>query len=68
LLYSACLPCYATERLHGAIVSAGGELLYVCPAFEQQKTRADLVVEGDFVLREEHEDPTWAVAKAALKC
>jgi Xaa-Pro dipeptidase len=68
LLYFTGLPCYATERLHGAIVSASGELLYVCPAFEQQKTRADMVVEGDFVIWEEHEDPTRAVAKAALKC
>jgi len=68
LRYFTGMQCYASERLHGAILSTGGELLYVCPAFEEQKTRAGMVVEGDFVLWEEHEDPTAAVATAALKC
>jgi len=68
LRYFTGLQCYPSERLHGAILSADGELLYVCPAFEEQKTRAGMVVEGDFVLWQEHEDPTAAVAEAALKC
>jgi len=68
LRYFTGLQCYASERLHGAIISMSGELLYVCPAFEEQKTRAGMIVEGDFVLWEEHEDPTAAVAAAALKC
>jgi Xaa-Pro dipeptidase len=68
LRYFTGMQCYASERLHGAILSTGGELLYVCPAFEEQKTRAGMVIEGDFVLWEEHEDPTVAVAVAALKC
>jgi Xaa-Pro dipeptidase len=67
LRYFTGLQCYPSERLHGAIVSASGELLYVCPAFEAQKTRASMIVEGDLVLWEEHEDPTVAVAEAALK-
>jgi Xaa-Pro dipeptidase len=68
LRYFTGLQCYASERLHGAIISASGELIYVCPAFEEQKTRAAMIVEGDFVLWQEHEDPTAAVAEAALKC
>jgi Xaa-Pro dipeptidase len=68
LRYFTGLQCYASERLHGAIISTSGELLYVVPAFEEQKTRAGMVVEGDFVLWEEHQDPTAAVASAALKC
>ena len=68
LRYFTGMQCYASERLHGAIVSAGGELIYVCPAFEEQKTRAEMVVEGDFALCEEHEDPTGIVASSALKC
>ena len=68
LRYFTGLQCYPSERLHGAIVSIGGELHYVCPAFEEQKTRAGMIVEGDFVLWEEHQDPTAAVAEAALKC
>jgi len=68
LRYFTGLQCYASERLHGAIISSSGELFYVVPAFEEQKTRAGMIVEGDFVLWEEHEDPTAAVAEAALKC
>jgi len=68
LRYFTGMQCYASERLHGAIVSGNGELLYACPAFEEQKTRAGMLVEGDFVLWEEHEDPTAKVAEAALKC
>jgi Xaa-Pro dipeptidase len=67
LRYFTGMQCYASERLHGAIVSDNGELLYVCPAFEEQKTRAGMLVEGDFVLWEEHEDPTAKVAEAALQ-
>jgi Xaa-Pro dipeptidase len=67
LRYFTGMQCYASERLHGAIVSANGELVYVCPAFEEQKTRAGMVVEGDFVLWEEHEDPAAAVTNSALK-
>jgi Xaa-Pro dipeptidase len=67
LRYFTGLQCYASERLHGAIISTSGELLYVVPTFEEQKTRAGMIVEGDFVLWEEHQDPTAAVATAALK-
>ena len=56
LRYFTGLRCYASERLHGAIISASGELLYVVPAFEEQKILASIVVEGRFVLWEEHED------------
>ncbi len=59
------MACYASERLHGALISTGGELVYVCPAFEEQKTRAQMVVEGDFALWQEHEDPTALVATTA---
>jgi Xaa-Pro dipeptidase len=68
LRYFTGLQCYASERLHGAIISTSGELLYVVPTFEEQKTRAGMIVEGNFVLWEEHQDPTAAVARAALKC
>jgi Xaa-Pro dipeptidase len=68
LRYFTGMQCYASERLHGAIVSAGGELIYICPTFEEQKTRTGMVVEGDFALWEEHEDPTGVVANSALKC
>jgi Xaa-Pro dipeptidase len=68
LRYFTGMQCYASERLHGAIVSTGGELIYVCPTFEERKTRAGIVVAGDFALWEEHEDPSEIVASNALKC
>ena len=66
--YILMLQCYASERLHGAIVTVSGELIYVCPAFEEQKTRAGIVLEGDFLLWEEHDNPTDAVVAIVLKC
>lgn len=68
LRYFTGLQCYASERLHGAIVTVSGELIYVCPAFEEQKTRAGIIVEGDFLLWNEHESPTEAVISTVQKC
>ena len=68
LRYFTGMQCYASERLHGAIISDSAALIYVCPKFEEQKTRTEMVVEGDFALWEEHEDPTELVASTALKC
>ncbi|MBX2838924.1 MAG: Xaa-Pro peptidase family protein [Gammaproteobacteria bacterium] len=66
LRYFTGMYCYASERLHGAIVFARGGLFYVCPAFEEQKTQDAMVIEGDFVLWEEHESPTDAVAQCVV--
>ncbi len=68
LRYFTGLQCYASERLHGAIVTLSGELIYVCPAFEEQKTRSGIVADGDFLLWDEHESPTDAVINTVLKC
>ena len=67
LAYFTGLRCYASERLHGALISVSGELIYICPQFEEEKTRAGMVIEGDFACWEEHEDPTALVADCALK-
>ena len=67
LRYFTGMTCYPSERLHGAIVSSSGELVYLCPAFEEQKARTEMVVDGEFVVWEEHEDPTVAVAATAAK-
>ena len=66
LRYFTGLYCYPSERLHGAIISTD-ELFYVCPAFEEEKTRAGMVVEGGFVLWQEHENPAVAVVDCVLK-
>ena len=50
-----------TERLHGAVIPAEGEIAYLSPAFEEPKTRAYLRFGGDIRGWEEHEDPTALV-------
>jgi len=66
LRYFTGMNCYASERLHGAIVFQSTQLFYVCPAFEAQKTLDGMVIEGEFVLWEEHESPTEAVLNCLL--
>jgi Xaa-Pro dipeptidase len=66
LRYFTGMQCHASERLHGAIITALGDLIYVCPTFEEQKTKAGMVVEGEFLLWEEHENPMAAVAETVL--
>ncbi|MBT6274074.1 MAG: hypothetical protein HOI95_08075 [Chromatiales bacterium] len=50
-----------SERLHGAILTADGELTYLCPTFEAEKTAQMMVLPGDMRTWEEHEDPTALV-------
>ena len=38
LAYFTGLRLWASERLHGAIIPADGEVIYISPAFEEQKT------------------------------
>ena len=67
LRYFTGMRCYPSERLHGAIISSGGELSYVCPQFEEEKTRASMVIEGDFLCWEEHQSPTELVANRVAR-
>ncbi len=53
-----------SERLHGAVIAAHGPPLYLCPAFEEAKTRTLLEVEGEVRVWEEHEDPTALVIES----
>jgi len=50
-----------TERLHGAILTRKGDLIYICPTFEREKLEASLSVPGDIRTWAEHEDPTALV-------
>lgn len=64
LRYYTGLSLTATERLHGAILPAEGELVHVCPTFELGKTRQSLgeaCVGGRIRTWQEHEDPTALV-------
>ena len=48
---------WASERLHGALIPARGDPVYVVPAFEEAKTRTMLLFGNDVRVWEEHEDP-----------
>lgn len=52
-----------TERLHGAIIPAEGEVVYLSPAFEEPKTREYMQFGDDVRCWEEHEDPTELVVE-----
>ena len=61
LRYFTGVPLNLTERLHGAVIPAEGELAYLSPTFEEPKTRSLLRFGADIRCWEEHEDPTALV-------
>ena len=61
LRYFTGVPLNLTERLHGAVIPAEGELAYLSPTFEEPKTRSLLRFGDDIRCWEEHEDPTALV-------
>ena len=61
LTYFTGLRLWRSERLHGAVLPAHGELAYLCPAFEEEKLRTMVSVPGRIAVWEEHEDPTALV-------
>jgi Xaa-Pro dipeptidase len=61
LRYFTGLRLHRSERLHGAVLPAEGELVYISPAFEEAKLRASLVLGDQIRTWEEHEDPTRLV-------
>ena len=61
LAYFTGIGLKLTERLHGAIIPAEGDIAYLSPAFEEPKTRTMLRVGTDIRVWEEHEDPAALV-------
>lgn len=57
LRYYTGLSIGLSERVHGAIVPAAGEITYVSPAFEVPKLETLLRLPGAVLAWEEHEDP-----------
>jgi Xaa-Pro dipeptidase len=64
LRYFAGVPWGATERLVALLVTASGDPLIVCPAFEEGSLDAVLKIPAGKRLWEEHEDPYALVAQA----
>ncbi|MEQ8516395.1 MAG: Xaa-Pro peptidase family protein [Chromatocurvus sp.] len=52
-----------SERLVGAILTAGGDLHYIAPAFERDTLTGFMVLPGELHCWEEHEDPYRLVAQ-----
>lgn len=61
LFYFTGIRLRPSERLHGAIIPANGDIIYLSPAFEEPKTRELIRFGSDVRCWEEHEDPTALV-------
>jgi Xaa-Pro dipeptidase len=61
LFYFTGIRLRPSERLHGAIIPAEGDIIYLSPAFEEPKTRELIHFGTDVRCWEEHEDPTALV-------
>ena len=57
-LYFTGLRFKLTERLHGVVIPAEGDLTYVSPAFEAERLRTMMRLPGEVRCWEEHDSPT----------
>lgn len=64
LRYFTGVPWGATERLVALLLPRQGRPIMVCPAFELGSLRADLKIEADIRLWQEHESPAVLVGQA----
>ncbi|WP_411833373.1 M24 family metallopeptidase [Pseudoxanthomonas mexicana] len=64
LRYFTGVPWRASERLVAMLLTAAGEPLLICPAFEEGSLDAVLALDAGKRLWEEHEDPYARVAQA----
>ncbi len=61
LRYFTGVVLHLTERLHGAVIPAEGDIALLSPAFEEPKTRELMRFDAGIRTWEEHEDPTALV-------
>jgi Xaa-Pro dipeptidase len=62
--YFTGLRLRGSERLHGVVIPAEGELTYISPSFEEAKLRTMIAIDGQVRCWQEHEDPTSVVIEA----
>jgi Xaa-Pro dipeptidase len=62
--YFTGLRLRGSERLHGAVIPAEGEVAYITPAFEQAKLETMITLPGLIHGWHEHQDPTSLVVDA----
>lgn len=61
LYYFSGVRFWASECVHQAVVPVAGDLAYISPAFEEDKTLTMLRIGDDVRVWEEHEDPAGLV-------
>ena len=54
---------HGSERLHGVVIPAEGEIAYVTPAFEAEKLQTMISLPGRIACWHEHEDPCALVVE-----
>jgi Xaa-Pro dipeptidase len=64
LRYFTGVPWGATERLVALLLPNKGRPIMICPAFELGSLQADLKIEADIRLWQEHDSPAVLVARA----
>ncbi len=62
--YFTGLRISGSERLHGVLIPAEGEITYITPAFEAAKLQTMISIGGNVRSWQEHEDPTALVIDA----
>jgi Xaa-Pro dipeptidase len=67
LFYFTGIRARQSERLHGAVIPAQGEVVYISPAFEEAKLRESVRVDGQIRTWKEHEAPTAVVVDTFSK-
>jgi Xaa-Pro dipeptidase len=63
LYYFTGLRWGRSERMTAALLPAKGDIAYVCPAFEEDRLRESLLIDGDVRTWEEDESPYKRVAQ-----
>ena len=60
LLYFTDVQWWPSERMTAAIIPANGAIHYICPAFEEERLRELVTIEGEVRIWQEHKSPlTW---------
>ncbi len=53
-----------SERMFASVIPTNGELIYLCPGFEEQRAREQIKIGRDIRPWQEHEDPYTLVRKS----
>ncbi|MGX1790832.1 M24 family metallopeptidase [Bosea sp. NPDC055332] len=63
LTYFSGIQLNPSERLHGMVIPVDGDVAFICPAFEEPKTRELMLFGHDVRCWEEHENPAALVVE-----